>query len=349
MTPWIRLGGPGGIPVSALAPVGDLEVTHEWPEGGTALTFSVLLPPTERPPQIVEQATCDLMIGARPVWPGHLSEVNWATGQITAKGAITDGDSTPCLDATGKTTTIPDAAIDSAITRDEVTWTRPASISAAAYGAAGETAALNSLTSMLVAYQTEADKRIYVDPQRALRMGSDPTVPGYYLLPGTPELSWATEAQATRLIGRYQSTTAGALANVTVTAAGAKPPYVVKLIDLTKRGVLTSTRANAVLAGILRDVTSGAWAGGIPVSRHQIAGEPDLAEVAEAIGRGEMFRKLGQRDPRAGRVPVGFIDFVCGQSVWRPADDVITLTPVGTVARDWASVLEEYGVQEAAA
>jgi hypothetical protein len=60
-----------------------------------------------------------------------------------------------------------------------------------------------------------------------------------------------------------------------------------------------------------------------------------------------MFRKLGQRDPRPGRVPTGYIDFVCGQSVWRPLEDKITLTPIGTVARDVASILAENSLQEA--
>lgn len=348
MTPWIRLGGPGGIPIEALARVGELEVTHEWPDGGTAMTFTVLLPPTVRPPQIARGVRCDLMVGARPVWPGYLSEIDWSTGSITAKGAITEGDSTPCLDGSGLTTSILDTAIDSAITRGEVTWIRPASLSATAYGAAGETGSLNSVTDLLAAWQTEADKRVYVDPARALRQAADPTVPTYHLLPGTPELSWSAEAQATRLIGRYQATTGGTLANVTVTADGARPPYVVKLIDMRARDVLDSTRASAVLQGILRDVTMGAWAGGIEVTTHQIAGNPDLSEVAEACGRGALFRKLGQRDPRPGRMPVAFVDFVCGQSTWKPIEDTITLTPIGGVARDMAAILSENGLEEAA-
>jgi hypothetical protein len=346
--PWIRIGGPNGVPASAIASdVGEIEVTNEWPEGGTSLTFSMLLPPSERPPQVYTKASVDLMVGARAVWPGYLSEVDWAAGRFTAKGSITEGDSAPCLATDGRTTSVPNVAIDTAITRGEVTWRRPASISAAAYSDGDETQKLNSVTDLLVAYQTEANKRIYVDPSRALRVASDPTAPTYHLLPGTDELSWATEAQADRLIGRYQSTPSGGYANVTVTAPGARAPYTVRMIDMSRRGVLTAARAAAILNGVLVDVASGGWAGGFDVTGYQIAGGPDLSEVAEAVGRGAMFRKLGQRDPRPGRVPTGYIDFVCGQSVWRPLEDKITLTPIGTVARDVASILAENSLQEA--
>jgi hypothetical protein len=349
MTPWIRIGGPQGVPASALGPVGDdIEVTHEWPDGGTSLSFTLLLPTSDRPAQISKKAAVDLMIGARPVWPGYLSEVDWDSGRITARGSATEGDSTPTLDNSGLTTSIPDSAVDSAITRGEVTWRRASSISSTAYGASGETVSLNSLTDLLTAWQTEAKKRTYVDPSRALRVADDPTVPSYHLLPGSGELSWASEAQADRLIGRYQSSAAGALSNVTVTAPGAKVPYTVRMIDMTPRGLLDSTRATNILQGILADVAAGGWTGGITITRHDFAGAPDLSEVAESVGRGLMVHKLGQRDPRPGRVPVGYIDFIVGQSVWRPVEDTITLTPIGSVARDWSAVLEENEVQEAA-
>lgn len=350
MTPNLRVGGPAGVPLATLVlAMNDLEITHEWPEGGMALTVSILLPTTERPPQISEKEAFDLMIGARPIWPGYLSEVNWADGTLTAKGSITEGDSTPCLTPGGLTTSTPDVAIDTAISSDEVSWTRPASISSSPYSDSGdETSNLNTVSDLLAVWQTEADKRIYVDPHRAIRVASDPTTPTYYLLPGTDELSWATQASADRITARYQATAAGALANVTVTAPGAKKPYAVKMLDLTSRGVLTATRASDIVNGIMADSTSGSWANGITVTSHQIAGNPDLAQVAEDVGQGRgRFIKLGQRDPRPGRVPVGFIDFVCGQSVWRPADDTITLSPIGTVARDWETVLGEYGAQEA--
>lgn len=340
MTPWVRIGGPTGVPLDAIVPaITDLEVTHEWPDGGTALTLTMLLAPGVRPVQIVEHARCDLMIGARPVWPGYISELDWETGTLTARGAVTEGETTPVLDAAGLTTSIPDAAIDSAISRGEVTWTRPASISNVAYGAAGETADNNRLNSLLAAYQTEADRRIYVDPRRALRIADDPTTPTYYLLPGAPELSWSTQAQATRLIGRYQANAAGSLANRTVTADGATAPYIVELVDLTKRGLLTAARADAILAGILADAANGSWAGGIIVGAHHFAGDVDLGQVAEDCGQGALIRHLGQRETRPGRVPVGYLDVIIGQTVWRPTENTITLAPIGTVARDIPSLI----------
>lgn len=346
MTPWIRLGGPGGVPAHALGAVGDIEAVTEWPEGGTDLSFSLLTPGPGYPPQVTSKTPVDLMIGARPVWAGYLSELG-ADGALKAKGAVTEGDSTPCLDASGMTTSIIDAAIDSAISRGELSWRRPASINASAYGEASTTASLNTVSDLLAAWQTEAHTRVYVDPYRVVRVGSDPTVPEYHILPGADDLAWSATAQADRLIGRYQADAAGTLANVTVTAPGARAPYTVQRVDMTPRGVLTSASASAILQGILTDLVMGAWSGGVTISRYQIAGAPDLSVIFEAAGRGLMVRKLGQPDPRPGRVPVGYVDFVVGQATWKPAEGTITLTPVGTEARDLSAILAENNLEAA--
>jgi hypothetical protein len=87
--------------------------------------------------------------------------------------------------------------------------------------------------------------------------------------------------------------------------------------------------------------------GGLSLSAGQFIGTPDLASVAERVGRGLMVRLLGQRDPRPDRLPVGYVDFVVERSEWNVADGKITLTPRGMVASDFASILAEAGVQEA--
>ena len=121
-----------------------------------------------------------------------------------------------------------------------------------------------------------------------------------------------------------------------------------QIVDLTNNGPLNSTRATNILNSILAKSTAGGWANGLTLTTSQILGSPHPADVCLRVGRGLMVRLLGQRDPRPGRVPVGFVDFVVERAEWNVTDGTITLTPRGMVARDFAAILAESGVKEAA-
>jgi hypothetical protein len=334
-----------GQKIESLADVGGLVISHEWPAGGVggpvSAQFSLLLPASKRPGWLTKGATGSVRFGSLPLLSGAVADVDWSDGSVTIDGAAREGSTTACLGADGETSSTPDPVIDAAIARGALTWTRPGSISTTPLTDGDSTAKLNSVSDMLAAYADESGARLYVDPWRRLLKGSDPRTPDVFVVPGAGELSWTTDRQATRIIGRWANA-AGTLTN-TVVGSGA----IERLVDMEPLGPLTAARATAVLNSILARASSGGWTGGLTLAPGQLIGAPDLAMVAEHVGRGLMVRLLGQRDPRPDRMPVNYIDFVVERSEWHVADGQITLTPRGMVASDFASILAEAGVQEA--
>lgn len=342
MSARVRVGGPGGITLGeGRAPqVSGIEVDMRWPLGGYQLDFNILLGTRQRPAIIAKGARCDLVFSGLTIFPGRISEVDWAEGKVTVTGLCRDAETTAALTAAGVTTSTPDIAIDAAIARGAWAVTRPASLSSTPVAASDETAEVNYAAALLDLWAGDNGKRWYVDRDGAVRSGVDPTTPELYILPGAGELSWASDQQASRLIGRWQD--AAGVLHTAFAGSGSNE----KLIDLTSRGALTSTQAASILTKILAQSTSGGWAGGITVAAQQVTTlggrTPTLSRVTAQAGRGLMVRLLGHRDPRPGRFALT-TDVVIGQAVWNVDDGTIALTPMGTVARDLASIVESFG------
>jgi hypothetical protein len=342
----------GGRAISPLVNVSELVLTHAWPTTGLGgplgAECSVLLKASERPGWIEQGALSEVRLGGLPLVAGHLGEPDWIDGTLTIDAASTEGDQVPCLDSSGKTSSTPDTVFDAQIANGSLTWSRPASISTTALVTGDTTEELNNVTDMIGAYQDSSGARLYVDAWRRIIKGSDPTAPGLFVLPGAGELAWTTETQATRIIGRWaDSSNGGKLTNTTVIAATEKK-VVPRIVDMRSLGPITSARATAVLNEILAEATAGGWTNGLTLSPGHILNAPHLGSVANSVGRGLMVRLLGQRDTRPGRMPVGYVDFIVERSEWHVADDQIVLTPRGMVARDFAAILADAGVEEAA-
>ena len=341
MTPQVRIGGPGGVWLSTLVPVGGIELDARWPLGAYQLDFKMLLRPGQKPSCVVEDALCDLMVGGRVVFPGRISEVNWDEGTVTVAGLCRDAETVAAFTSGGVTTTIPDTMIDTAISAGDWPVTRPASLSSVAMAAADVTADVNYIAAMLDLWADDNGKRWYVDASSAVRAGVDPTVPEIYVLPGAGQLSWATERQAGKIIGRYQTTSGGVLATVTV-GSGRRQ----RVVDLTTRGPITSGQATSILNSILTQASSGGWSNSLTVAAEQLVTpgglRPSLERVWSMAARGLMIRLLGHRDPRPGPLKLT-TDVVLGRAVWNVDDREITLTPIGAVERDFSAIVEAAG------
>lgn len=343
MTPQVYVAG---MPIATLAPVSALVISHEWPASGiggpVSADFSMLLPAGKRPGWIEQRALAEVRFGGMAMLAGALTEPDWTGGSLSIDGAAREGSTTSVLTTAGVATSTPDPAIDAAIARVAVTWSRPASISTTALTDGDSLATFADLTDMLGTYADVSGARLYVDPSRRLLKGADPTVPGVFVIPGAGELAWTTEKQATRVIGRWADS-AGTL-HTTMVGGGS----IEKQVDLTSKGPLTLATATAILNSILARATAGGWTGGLTLAAEQFIGAPHLATIADQVGRGLMVRLLGQRDPRPGRLPVGYVDFIVERSEWHVDDQQIILTPRGMVARDFTAILADVGLSDAA-
>ncbi|NUR07705.1 MAG: hypothetical protein HOQ45_11940 [Nocardioidaceae bacterium] len=345
MTPQIHVGNTSGSWLSTVAPVGGIEVDVRWPLGGYQLDFNLLLGPRKRPPVVSEGASAGLFVGGLPTFAGQVSEVDWSEGKITAIGMARVAETIPALTADKlQTSSTPDVLVDTAIS---LGWnvTRPASLSSAAMASSDTTESLNMTAAMLDMWAGDNGKRWYVDAASAVRSGVDPTTPEIYVLPGAGELSWSTQKQADKIIGQYAD--AQRRNRIATVGTGTN----VRAVDLTGRGPLTSTQANGILNQILAQSTTGGWVGGLTLAAGQITMpgglHPSLGRVARMVSCGLMVRLLGHRDPRPGRFAL-VTDVVIGQAVWNVDDRTITLTPLGSVARDFAAIVESFGGQVAA-
>lgn len=343
MSPQVYIAG---VKLETLAPVSGLVISHEWTPNGiggpVTAEFTMLLPANKRPSWLTKDAPAEIRFGpGLPSLAGAIAEPDWADGSITINAAATEGSSTACLTTAGKTTSIPDTAIDAARARGALSWIRPASISTTALTSGDETADLNSISDMASAYcDANTNARLYVDPWRQILKGTDPTTPELVIVAGAGELAWTTETQADRVIGRWKDATGKLFTTMVGTGK------VEKLVDLTTNGPLTTTSATTILNNILTRASSGGWTNGLTLSAEQFLGERHLATVADMVGRGVMVRNLGQTDPRPDRIPVPYVDFIPERSEWHVADGQIILTPRGMVARDWAAILAEAGVKD---
>lgn len=340
MTPQVRLGGPGGVWLSTLVPVGGVEVDARWPLGGYQLDFDVLLGSRQRPSVVAEGADCQLFFGGVPQFLGQVSEVDWDQGKVTATGRCRDAETAVALTSGNVPTTTLDVAIDAAIARGAWQVTRPASLSGSPVAATDASDNANYIAALADLWAGDNGKRWYVDPFGAARSGVDPTTPELYILPGAGELSWTTSEQASRIIGNWIDPFG--VPRVSWVGSGSTE----RIIDLSNRGVLTSAQVLSILNAILAQSTSGGWAGGITVASQQIVTpgglHPSLASVSRMVGRGLMIRLLGHRDPRPGRFALT-TDVVTGQGVWNVDDGTVALTPLGSVARDFSAIVESFG------
>lgn len=341
MTPQIVVKGEH---LGLTTPATGLSIDTRWPLGSYQLDFTIPTGSTH-PGILAENAPTVVTAGGVAIWRGTVADVDLDAGTVSCFGLARQADQAAAL-ASGVTTSTPDAAIDAAIGRGVLKWTRPASLSSSAHVTGDETEELWHVGPLLDAWAVEAGVNWYVDPSGAVRKATDPTSPSFILPPGVAKFSWATETQATSVVVRYIDSVTEELA--TTSASITSADTVEQLVDLRPLGKISSTRAGDIATAMLQRATSGGWTGSVTVPVGQIltvGGLPaDPAQFMLAVGRGCMIRNQGQVDPRPGRYAKP-LDIVLGQAVWNVDDQTITLTPQGSDPADFASIIESFGAK----
>lgn len=343
MGPEVWIGsGSRAVPLTSIAWWGDLAVTHRWPLGSWEAKWSMPLAPWQRHPLFKADVPVTIRIGPWPIWTGQLADIGWDDGEMVAVGAARQGESAPAFDNTGATTTILDVAIDQAIADGMVDWTRPASLSAVAFGTDGETDRVNYLAALMDSWATSVSKRWYVDPWRAVRAAVDPTVPSALIIPDSGSLGVANERQAGTVFGRYVDTATGAPATTRYPASGGgRPAVLMNLLDT--KPPMSVEDARAICQGVWSQLQAQpGWTNGITVRTGQLLtpGGADLALWRFAAGPDGMASLLGVRDERGLSANT---NVVMGESIWTPGEDSLQLKPTGVAARDISSIIEAAG------
>lgn len=334
--PWIRVAG---VPLETHAPVGEMFVEHRWPFGCWEAKWSMALRPRQRLPGIVKGAKVEVLLGSLQIWAGTLTEPDRSEGNFVASGSARLAEHAPAMNSSGKTTTVPDTAIDRGIAAGWLDWTRPASISNVAYAGTDSSTTdgsdqLNTVAALLDAYTLENNVRWGVDAYRRVYKATDPTEVTWDMHPAQQVLASASDRLAGTIVARWADSSG---VKFTTTTGSGLP---VVPISLLERGDLTLARVTAISNTILtRAAAAGGTVGSFEIGSDQIRGRPHPARIVA----GQRSRLLGQFDPDTGTSTTPSL--VLGVTSWNVAGQVVTCSPVDAAARSLSEIVAEQGGQ----
>lgn len=333
-----------GVPMSSIVPWGSLH-TKTYLKGDDEATWSVINLPNkvlQRHPALVYGASVDIRLGSSPIWCGVLTEPDWDAGELTAVGAPHEAEAAVCFNGSGQTTTKPNTAVDQAITRGALGWTRRDDFGATAVGNADDaTTGLTYVDQLLDAWADENNSGWAISARRELVISGAPTesTPRWYITPGSGLLGAADDGRIDRVFVRYVSTATGnPLATASypaTTPQGGREAGV----DITKRGPLSPTRATNVAQGMWAKLSGNSgWTNGLTLGRTQVATPGGLPARLEFMRAGDTAQLLGVPDPRS---LAHHTDFVIGDTELDHDAGSIQINPTGLAKRSVQDVLTQ--------
>jgi hypothetical protein len=332
----------GGWPMSSIAPWGELHtvtrLTGDW-----EISWTMIRDPRkqlQRHHALVPGALVEVKIGPEIVAVGALTEPDWESGDMVAGGASREAEGAISFNASGETTTKPNPAIDQAISRGVLNWTRKDDFGSAAIGATDTNADLKSVARLLDAWAEDDDNPNWrVDRRRVLHAVEDDENDADWLItPGAGEMGAADDERIDRMFVRYLVSGGGGTLATASYPAASPAGGIERGADITNRGELTSTVATRIAKGVWRRMQGrSGWTNGISVNRSQVTSKGGVAANLALIKAGDSMRLLGVPDPRG----LGHqIDVVIGETDYDWEAGTIQLNPVGLAARTFEAVLE---------
>lgn len=325
--------------IGAFSPV---TITHTWPHGFDSATWE--MDRDLRHPSLRANAPVVIYDGGVPVGYGRLQEPG-ANGEMAVKGLWHQARDAVSLTSGGSFTTVPDSAIDGAISRGDVTWKRPVSISSTAWitTANGEL----TLAQLLDGYTAETAMRWMVNNFGEIEVKVDPTVPTWHVPHAVAGrgLQPAEDEFVTHIVGHFMvsfSAAGPAYDVVTVGSADAAAAFGRRSVqvELEDLGVITSTKATDVITGMfLRAGARMGWAEGLELGRGQITTPGGVAAPLSQVQAGQMIRLAGVIDASRAYKLGQSLDVVIGTSRYTDGSDTISLSMVGQAPRNLADIL----------
>lgn len=329
------------VPLSHLGYWGDPVLTHRFPFGSWEMTWSADYRLGYRHPALVTNATVVAKIGPTRIWLGRLTVCDIAGGDFVAEGMIRDTETALAMNFTGVTSDL-DEAIYFAGARGLLGFGTLSDFGPPMTDVGGE---VNSVMTLMSAYQTRNATNFMVGPSGILYTIVDPVVPMIKVEPPNGELGVVDENYWTTLTAVYYSAP-GTTALVTSVDNSQGADSREGAVDLTGMGVMTAPQAQAALDGILaKGLARTGFSDSVEVVNGQITNmggtsvEPVVVARAMAT-TGVMARLTNMRDPRGSSLST---DVILGETVWNVGSDSIVLKPRGLTDRDLASVVESLG------
>lgn len=324
---WLRIGGYPATEIAAHTP----PTWETWADGGSgSASWSFALTRRSQHQALQKGALVEILCGSAPLFTGLMSEPDRTTWECTAYGLAAAGRQYLALDEFGANTRNLGTAI---ATAQAAGWQamNPAPVT----GPVAGDATGNPITvgQLLDEYADQTGHRWGADGAGRLYMTPTPTTVSWLAAPDESAFGTTDEDTAKTLKGRYLDATSGV--NATATAGTGAPQAAV---DLTDRGAMSLTAAEAFLSGLLqRDRAQTAWTNGVTLTRDRLqtaGGSPAFLPVVRA---GQMMRTPGLF--YAGAVHSIALDTVIGKTRYTAGDSSIYIEPVNTAPRTVADVI----------
>ncbi len=322
MSIWLRVGGVAATEIAAhTAPTWETLADGGCGQASWAFALSA----RSQHQAVRVGSLVEIMAGPVRVYVGELGEPDRTTWQCHANGLSTPLRRRLALDSVGSATRNLETAIARAI---NVGWpgSNPAPVSGTAAGDAGGQPV--TVGVLLDNYAEQTGQRWGVDAFGVLYMRPDPTSPRWISSPDSMVFGVTNEDTPTLLAGRYD--TGAGYATAFAGTGGTE-----EAVDLTDRGVLTATAAEAILSGMLVRRGSVQWTNGATVSREQLTTVGGSPAPLMAVRAGQVVRAHGLG---YARVSAPWLDTVIGKTRYTAGDDTIYLEPVNTAPRTAVAV-----------
>lgn len=335
-----------GVPMSGITRYGWGSLhTKTFLNGDDEATWSIINFPNkayEKHPALIYGAAADIKLGPSPIWAGVLTEPNWDDGTLTAVGAAHEGAAAMCLTSAGLTTTKPNTAVDQAIARGALGWSRRDSFGTTAVGNADDaTAGLTNVGDLLDAWASENDSGWAITARRELVITGSPVpgTPDWFVTPGAGVLGQADDDRVDRVFVRYVSTASGNPLATTSWPAATPQGGKERGVYIGSRGPISATRAQNIAKGIYNKLGGqSGWTNGLTLGRDQVSTPGGLPARLEFIRAGQTIRLLGVPDPRG----LGLhLDVVVGDTDLDHDAGSIQVNPVGLAKRSLEDVLTQ--------
>lgn len=337
----IKIGGDWLRRLHVRAKWAGLTVIERHPGGCYEASWTMALPPGLRLPALRRGARVEVWWGALRLWSGELEEPDWATQSFRAVGLSGLAAEIPAFTLDGPsyvTTTIPNAAVDTAIAAGWWGVTRPVSVGATALVDGDETAGPNNLAALLTASADAQGLGWGVDEDARIFMRGPSTTPDWLLTPGAAEMGRVDDEFASHVFLRFSNADDGG-ANATATASASAAvvdrfgfkAYTESLVD---RGPMPAADAAAIAQATL-DAGRGqlGWANPVTATRTNLLTPGGVPGCFAMVRAGHMIRLQGLTDAMADLGGATHLDLVVAEKRWTENASSITLAPLGYARR----------------
>lgn len=341
---WLRVGG---ARLSTIGKPGSLRWSHSVTGGPEQASWEMDLPQTYSHPALRLGAKVEILSGPGVIWGGVLDEPDrTGTGfSFSAAGYAAEAREYLCFDGSLNTTSVPDTAIDQAISRGLSKYgiTRPTSISNVAFAATTQTDQINTLGDLLDEYAaSDGGKRWGITPDGQFYKAADPTTPTLHLRAGAAKVGFAGDDYASNVYLRYKSAISTFATASAEDAFAASVQRRERAVDGTSLGIVTSGKALSLANG---ELTQGraryAFTEPVTAASFQLTttgGQPVSVEWLAAGGaNGLMVRQFGVTNEQG--MPINYLDWVVGRTEVEDGKGTIILSPVNLAPRTLGDVL----------